>query len=81
VAFKSSVTKIQYRRGRSLIFGPSVRALIVDALFETGRSTEQAAALWTTATTDVGPKGDQARSLIEQVTDIKIAVEGSGLRK
>jgi hypothetical protein len=58
-----------------LLFGPSVRALVTAALFEIGRSAEQATALWTAATIDTGLEGDRARSLIEQVTDIRITAE------
>jgi hypothetical protein len=71
---KPDVLKVQYHLGRSLLFGPSVRALVLDTLFEIGRSTEQAAALWKAATTDTGSEGDRARSLVEQVTDIRVTV-------
>jgi hypothetical protein len=75
---KPDAPKVQYHHGRSLLFGPSVRKISVDALFETGRTTEQAAALWTAATTDTGPVGDRARALIKVVTDIEITIEGGG---
>lgn len=60
MTIKPAVPKVQLRYGRSLLFGPSVRALVIDTLFEVGRSTEQATALWTAATTDTSPEGDRA---------------------
>ena len=67
--------KVQFRHGRSLLFGSSVRARVIDTLFEIGRSADDAAALWTAATTDAGPHGDRARRVIELATDIRITVE------
>jgi hypothetical protein len=42
------------------LFGPAVRAFVLDTLFKTGHSTEVAAALRTAATEDAGPKGRRA---------------------
>jgi hypothetical protein len=67
--------RVEIRHGRRLLFGPSVRAAVVDTLFEIGHSAEDAAALWTAATTATGPHGDRARRLIEEATDIRITVE------
>jgi hypothetical protein len=57
------------------LFGPSVQDFVIDTLFEIGRSREEAATLWATATTDPGPDGEQARQLIEQATEIHITIE------
>jgi hypothetical protein len=66
--------KVQFHHGNRQLFSPDVRAVVIDTLFGIGRSREDAAALWQTATTDPGPQGARARHLIEQATDISITV-------
>ncbi|HTT80270.1 MAG TPA: hypothetical protein VMF86_11380 [Stellaceae bacterium] len=66
--------KVQFHHGDRLLFGPDVRTIVTDTLFEIARSREDAAVLWQTATTDPGPQGARARRLIELATSISITV-------
>jgi hypothetical protein len=72
---KQAYLRIRFQHGRSLLSGPSVRAFILDTLFEIGHSREVAVTLWEAATADPGAKGDRARQAIERATEIRIIVE------
>jgi len=72
--------KVQFHIGDHLLLGSNIHAFVTDTLFEIGRSPEEAAALWTAATTDPGPAGATARHLIEQATSISITFVPPGPR-
>lgn len=69
--------RVEFRKGPSLLFGPSLRSFVVTTLFEIGRSADDAEKLWTAATTDIGPEGNAARKLIDQTTHIQITIEAA----
>jgi hypothetical protein len=58
--------------GQTLLFVPVARSHILDALMKLGCATEDAARVWTAATTEPGPDGDRARLMIERATNIQI---------
>jgi hypothetical protein len=73
---KPPTSRIEFRRGPSLLLGPSsIRTHVIDTLFHIGHTRDDAAALWTAATTDPGAHGDRARQLIGRATEIQIIVD------
>ena len=54
-----------------------VRAFVIDTMrpsFQGASSAEQAAKLWTTASIDASPSGDEARQRIEHLADVRIRI-------
>jgi hypothetical protein len=70
-----SKVKFEFTAGPTTLAGSSLRSFVVTTLFHIGRTMKEAERLWTEATGDPGPTGDEARQIIEKATDIRITIE------
>ena len=72
---KPTISKIEFHHGQTVLTA-GIRTFVIDTMFDRiGQSPDAATALWTTATTDPGAHGDQARQWIERVTGIRITIK------